>query len=159
MSTKQKIRKNISAICLASVFLFFAFAPMAVLAQAKEEGHMFGISYTCTGTATDANGENPHTTYDCETFGSLISAIKNITNFAVVYIALPFSVIVIIYVGAEYMMYSDNPGKRSEATKRFEKVAWGIFWVLAAWLIVNLIMTTLTNTTGSNAIPQFLSNS
>ena len=44
--------------------------------------------------------------------------------------------------------------KRSEANNMFVKVLWGVFWVLGAWLVVNLIMTTLA----SSNVPQFLSN-
>jgi hypothetical protein len=122
---------------------------------------MLGISYSCetdvNGNSlgnTDANG-NP--TYDCETFGSLMNAIKGLTNFAVVNIALPFSVVVLVWDGVKYMMSGGNPGKISEANKMFVKVLWGIFWVLGAWLVINLIMTTLAG--GLPSWAQFLGNS
>jgi len=128
MSNFQKIQKNIGRVALVSGFLFFFFAPMtSVVAQSvTETGKMFGISYTCTGTATDADG-NTHPTSDCETFGSLIAAIQGITNFAVVNIALPFSIIVIIYAGWIYLTSGGEPDKRAKANKMFVKVFWGIF--------------------------------
>jgi hypothetical protein len=164
MSASLKIKKNIGRGFLVASFFLFAFLPMtATFAQQLTPAGMSGISWVCGETqAVDSNGNPipgvPPQSGNC-TFADLMNAIRGIANFAVVNIALPFSVIVIIYVGAEYMIYSDNPTKRSAATKRFEKVAWGIFWVLAAWLVINMIMTTLTVTTGQNAVPQFLNNS
>jgi len=149
----QKITKNIGMGILVAGFLFFLFAPMtAILAQ--ETGHMSGISWVCTnGQGPTQNGQTWDT--PCQTFGSLISAIQGITNFAVVNIALPFSIIVIIYAGWIYLTSGGEPAKRKKANDMFVKVFWGIFWVLGAWLVINLIVTTLTNVsltniTGSN---------
>jgi hypothetical protein len=144
----QKTRKNISAILMVMSFFVFVLTPMTAVFGQQDTGKPSGISYTCTGT--DANG-NP--TYDCETFADLIAAIKNVLNFATT-IALSFSVVVIVYAGWLYLTSGGNPTQISRAHKMFGKVAWGIVWILAAWLIINLIMTTLTSGTGLQQILQ-----
>ena len=131
----RKIRE-ICGFCLISAFLLLTLAPVStVLAQTPKAGQegMFGISYMC------ANGD------PCQTFGQLISAVKGITTFAVVNIALPFSVVVIVWAGWIYLNSGGNPGERAKANKMFTSVLWGIFWVLGAWLVVTLIMNALTD--------------
>lgn len=80
----------------------------------------------------------------CDSFFQLIQAVKNVIN-TVVALALAFSVVIIAWAGWQYMTSGGEPAKRTKANAMFEKVAWGIGWVLAAWLIVNLIVTALVD--------------
>ena len=143
--TSAKIKKNIGRGFLATYFLLlFLFLPMSLVfaqAPAPTEG-LQGITYVCVGT--DSTGKT--TEVPCESFGQLIEAVKKIANFAVG-IGLAFSVVVIAYAGARYIIYSDSEGERKKATEMFEKVAIGIGWILAAWLIINMIMTALASST------------
>ena len=107
---------------------------------------MFGITYVCVGTINGQTSEVP-----CSTFTQLIAAVKGIVGFATT-LALSFSVVVIVYAGWKYMTSGGSPEKRSEANKMFQKVLWGIFWILGAWLVINLIMNTLTSGTGVQQI-------
>ena len=105
---------------------------------------MCGFSFVCsTGTpsCTDTTNQVP-----CEGFDLLIQAIQGVVK-VVVGMALAFSVIVIAIAGSKYLTSGGEPAKRQEANKMFVKVAYGIFWILAAWLIINLIMTALTSGT------------
>ena len=92
-----------------------------------------GLTYECV----DANG----IVGNCD-FSDLVAATKKVLNWAVGF-ALFFSVIVIAYAGFLYMQGGAIPGKRTEANKTLTKAAIGIAWVIAAWLVVNLITNTL----------------
>lgn len=91
-----------------------------------------GVTYEC--------GDGP-TAGNC-TFDDLVAATQKFINYASLF-AIAFSVVVIAYVGAEYMIYSDNPGKRATASKRLFSVLKGTVFILAAWLIVTLITKAL----------------
>jgi hypothetical protein len=72
------------------------------------------------------------------TFNDLISAVQTVVNWGTTF-AIAFSVVVIAYSGFEYMRYADNPGKRSAAGGRLLKVVIGMFFIIAAWVIVTMI--------------------
>ena len=152
-NTKEK-RKNIGRRFLIASFFLLVFLPMTMTfaqnasANPDENGGMQGISYFCKQTpAVDANGNTiPGVMLagNC-TFTDLVSAVQNISKFIVVNVALPFSVIIIIWAGWLLLTSGDNAGKRKEARDMFEKLAWGIFWVLGAWLVITMITNSLVS--------------
>lgn len=87
----------------------------------------------------------------CETFDALITAIKKVIDWGVG-LVLMFSVVIIAYAGSIYLRSGGNSGKRDKANKMFVSVAKGIFFILAAWLIVNLIMNALVNSNVKNLL-------
>lgn len=107
------------------IVLFFLAFPILAFAQTP-------IAYECI------NG----TVYGNCSFGDLVIATQRITKW-LVFFTLQFSVVVIIYAGFNYLISGDKPAKRAEANRMLSMVAIGIFFVMAAWLIVNLISTTL----------------
>ena len=127
--------KIISLLSALSVFIL-AFLPVIVSAVQSDAGKT-GITYECV------NGE-------CD-FKDLIAATKYVINYATKY-ALFFSVIVIAYAGFLYMTAGDKPANITKANGMFQKVAIGIAWVMAAWLVVNMI----TNALLGNNIVQFI---
>ena len=80
----------------------------------------------------------------CESFDILIVGIKKLLSWAVNF-TLMFSVVVIAYAGYLYLTSASNPGNRGKANKMFVSVAKGIFFILAAWLIVTLIINALVD--------------
>lgn len=90
-----------------------------------------------TGIVPDCEGES------CN-FAELIKGVKKIINIGTGF-ALFFSVVVIAYVGFEYMTSGDNANQRKTANERMVKVVKGIVLILAAWMIVNLILSVLVN--------------
>ena len=125
---------------LVTFFLFFVMLlPLSAYSQANPSKTTqatgaagTGMTYECGDGATAGN---------C-TFEDAVAAVKRVTNYGAV-IALGFSVVVIAYAGALYMVSEGNPGKLKEATEMFRKVAIGILFILAAWLIVSLILNGL----------------
>lgn len=85
-------------------------------------------------------------TYECKdgdcTFDDLIAATRKFTNFGASF-ALMFSVVVIAYAGAKYMISGANAKERGEANAMMVKVLKGIGFILGAWLIVTLILNSL----------------
>ena len=162
MFNDKKIKKNIGKMILAFTFLISISLPMLSFAEASAatKAGNTGISFECAQTpAVDADG-NPITDSsgnqimqdgNC-TFADLISAVQYVVNFAVLKVALPFSVVIITWAGILYMRSGGNAGKRAEANDMFVKVLWGIGWVLGAWLVISLIMKTLA----SSDVPLFL---
>ncbi len=120
------------------IFVLFL-SPLFVSAQTKGTG----IVYVCNqGQANEG---------DC-TFNDLLAAVRKVINQGTI-IALGFSVVVIAYAGYRYMISGSNPGERTKANKMLQSVAIGIFFVLAAWLIVNLITTSLLKEDVLQAVP------
>ena len=132
----------------ALFFLMFSFAlPVFVRAQTTDTSPAkTGITYDC---ANENGGGKPG---DC-TFNDLIKAVKRVVDFAIE-LGLIFSVIVIAIAGYRYMISGDNTAERTKANKMLWSAAKGIVFILAAWLIVNLIMSTLV----TSQIPRYISN-
>lgn len=152
--------KEINKALVGLAILFFVCVPALSMAQpvppvgGSGGGASTGITYECSRP-----GPNGTTIYGDCTFDDLIEAVKKFFKIAIP-IALGFSVVVIAYVGFEYMQSGGNPGARAKANGRLVKVGIGIFFMLAAWVIVNLILNALTNPcTGTNTtdcIPRLL---
>ena len=131
---------------ISTSFLIFILTPMTLVLSQTVTGHMSGITFVCNNGTTDV---------PCEGFSLLIQAVQGVVSVVVV-MALAFSVIVIAKAGFIYLTSGGEPGKRKEANDMFVKVAWGVFWILAAWVVINMIMTALPI---SKDVPIFLNNS
>jgi hypothetical protein len=129
MSTYYKINKFTVILLFVLVFVpMFAFS---------DEAPDTGITYECVHT--DSTGKKVYG--ECDFF-DLVAATQKAVNWGVSF-ALFFSVVVIAYAGFTMLTSEGNPGKLTQAKKMFQNVAIGIAFVVAAWLIVNLITTSL----------------
>jgi hypothetical protein len=109
--------------------------------------------FTYSAPSTDTANKKTGITYECMDskgvigncdFNDVLSAFKKVADFAAE-ITLSLSVIVIAWAGFKYMSSGGNPGERTKANQMLVKVAKGIAFILAAWLIVTLIMNALTD--------------
>ncbi len=139
---KINLKKQILSYLLSFILISPAFAlaqPTGTNPPNTNSGG--GIVYECS---TGLPGE-------C-TFDDLIKAAKHITDFLTVF-ALEFSVVVIAFAGFKYMTSGGNPGERQAANKMLLSVAKGIFFILAAWVIVTLITSTLLSNDVNKLVP------
>ncbi|KND47768.1 MAG: hypothetical protein AB201_02440 [Parcubacteria bacterium C7867-006] len=151
---KNKIKSEILKFFLIALFIslpVFSYSQVMVPPGGSTDttggGQSTGITYECSRP-----GPNGTTIYgDCG-FNDLIYAVKKFFGIAIP-LALAFTVVIIAYVGFEYMTSGGNPGARARANGRLVKVAWGIFFMLAAWLIVTLITNSLLNNNVKNLVP------
>ena len=125
--------KNILKNFFVSLFLI-AFIIIPVLTGAQTGT---GLVYECTGGLPPGQSRPG----EC-TFQDLVTAVNRVIN-QVTAMAVAFSVVVIAFAGFRYMKSGDNPSERTKANEMMRKVVLGIFFMLAAWLIVNLITTAL----------------
>lgn len=127
MATNKNKSKIKNYFIAGFLFLIF-FAPVFSFVYAVDPPKGTGIVTSCGGSSCD--------------FNQLMLAVQKVVNWAIGF-ALSFSVIVLAIAGWKYMTSGDSPGNIAEANKMFVSVGKGIFFILAAWLIVNLIMTSL----------------
>lgn len=143
----KNIYYKINAFVQLLAIIFTMATPVFVFAQGASTPGT-GITYECqrqdAATGTTVYG-------DCG-YADLIAAVKRVIDWMIIFV-LEFSVVVIVYAGFNYMISGDNPGKRAEANKMLTKVAIGIFFTLAAWLIVNLIASVLLTQAVKNVTP------
>lgn len=83
----------------------------------------------------------------------VLSLANNLLKF-MIYLAVPIAAICFAYAGWLYLSSQGNSGKISRAHGIFLNVAIGLVIVLAAWLVVNQIMTTLANPSGYTPVLQ-----
>lgn len=120
--------KNIISFIFLVIVVFLSATGFA---YAQTQGTGEGLVYTgCEGDSCD--------------FDHFILAIQHALGYAFT-IALTLSVGFIAYAGYIYMTSEGNPGKIAEANRMFKKIATGIFFVLAAWLIVEMIVNALVD--------------
>lgn len=73
-------------------------------------------------------------------FSDAIDTVNRIINWFVA-IAASLGALTLAYSGAEILMNPGNVGKLQEAKVMFTKTLWGLFWLLAAWIIVYAIVS------------------
>lgn len=81
---------------------------------------------------------------DCN-FAKFVELINKIINFLITAIALPVSAILFAWAGFLYLTAAGNEGQIGKAHGIFKNVFVGLILTLAAWLIINLVIVTLTD--------------
>jgi hypothetical protein len=69
--------------------------------------------------------------------------INNIINFALFYLALPLSAIMIAYAGFELVTSAGGKEKRGTAKKVFTNAVYGLVCAAGAWIIIKVILSIL----------------
>lgn len=85
-------------------------------------------------------------------FSDLLQLFQNLVDFVTLKLALPLATITFVYAGFKIMTARDNPAQMKEGRKMLIKTVIGFVILLAAFLIVRLITTSLLNSTLSNQI-------
>ena len=125
----QKVNERISV----STFLaFFLLAVIFLLPQ---------FLFAQNGPIQPPDGLPPACGADCD-FNHLMQLANNIMRF-IIMIAIPLTAIIFSYAGFLYITAAGNETQIHHAHDIFIKVATGFFFILAAWLIVYLITSTL----------------
>jgi hypothetical protein len=84
---------------------------------------------------------------DC-TWNDFLQMIKKVINFSVS-VGIAFSAIIFAWAGWLYMSSGGDEGKINKAHEIFTKMLWGFLFALGAYLIVELILTSLGAKTSS----------
>lgn len=75
-------------------------------------------------------------------FNEFFQLIKNAITDLFLFSTL-IVIFMIIFTGFELLTSKGNPNALTAAKTRFGKVIWGYVWIMAAWLIVYTITSTL----------------
>src|SRR5204863_7140878 len=106
-----------------------------VIAVAAGDPGLFPCSGTDISQADMSNG------HPC-TFGDLVMVAQTIAK-RIVQTGLILAPLVFAYAGFLLLTSQDNPSKRIKARKVFINVAIGLVIMMIAWVIVNLVLTSL----------------
>jgi len=99
---------------------------------------------------------DPGAGQDC-TFQHIYQLIKTVIDFLLFTIMTPLAIIALVFAGIKYVTAQGNPGELQKAHQIFYYVVIGMLIALAAWLIINTIISELTgNEPGTKY--NFLSN-
>ena len=79
---------------------------------------------------------------DCD-FNQLMVLIDKIIKFMLFDLSIPLAAVLFAYAGYLLMTSGDNSGKRTRAKGLFMSVGIGLVVALAAWLIIETILSTL----------------
>ncbi|MBU6321441.1 MAG: hypothetical protein KGI78_01120 [Patescibacteria group bacterium] len=125
---------------LAALPLLFAVAPVAA--------HATGVPFLgpIVNLPTDDNG------VQCAAnLNALIQIANNLVSFSVTLLLLFVAPAMIVWAGFLYVFSPTNPAMRKQANTILKDTAIGIGFALAAWLIVDLLLTSLNTVTLSGA--------
>lgn len=75
-------------------------------------------------------------------FSGLLELVSNVLD-VFIWIAAPIATIIFAWIGWTFIVDSDKSSARSEAKKRFMSLVKGVFFILAAWVIIDLIVNSL----------------
>jgi len=117
--------------------IFFVLSPVVSFAQTG--GTPGNIIPDCNQTINETTGQfdNP-----CD-FQDLLQLLRNIIRFVVFYLTLPALTLAIGYAGFLLVTSMGDPGKRTNAKDILVSVAIGLFFMFAAWFIVEAIYSGL----------------
>jgi hypothetical protein len=77
---------------------------------------------------------------ECD-FNDLITLAQNVINFLIFKIASPLAAVMFAYAGFLYVTNRGNEGQVKQAHDIFWFVFWGLVVALAAWIMVNFVLT------------------
>jgi hypothetical protein len=126
------MKKLISS--LLAFVLVFGFAQVAF---AQDSGSAGGL----VPCGSDVPGSPAN--HECG-FTDLIVLLQNVIGFVLFYLTIPIATMIILWSGVQLLI----PGEKQaaalqDAKRRLWKVIVGIFFMLAAWLMVKFLLTTL----------------
>lgn len=127
-STHTSIKTRLLQIFTAFAVLSAVISPVAVDAA----GLTSFVPDECYGKATQ--GANGQVTVQCG-WEQLMKMGQNVIRNAI-YLAAMAAVVAIVYAGYLYMTSGDDAGARKKAHGIFGNVIKGIFFTMAAWLLV-----------------------
>jgi hypothetical protein len=85
-------------------------------------------------------------TTDMCTFTDLVVLAQTVIKFLIFSLAAPIAAIMFAYAGFTYVTNGGNESKIKQAHDIFLYVFWGLIIALAAWLMVNFVLTFLLGT-------------
>lgn len=109
------------------------FSTPTVLAQGKT----YAIPIPCKGVE-NVNGK---LVQDCD-LGDVLKLVSNVISFALL-LSITVTTFIIAWCGWKILLAGSSSSELSKAKERLEKVLWGFFFSLTAWLIVKLITEAL----------------
>lgn len=122
----QRIRKSIFGIVVIAVL----FSPLFVFA-APFDFNLSGPLVPCQGASSSP----------CN-FNALVALVGNIIDWLLAFGAF-IAAFMFAYAGILYITAAGNETQIARATSIFKNVFWGFIFALGAWLVVELITSTL----------------
>ncbi len=83
------------------------------------------------------------------TYADIVILAQSIIHFLIFDLAAPIAVIMFAYAGFLYITNGGNESKIKQAHDIFLYVFWGLVITLAAWLVVNFVLSFLLGTGSS----------
>ncbi len=114
-----------------------------------------GISPSQPRQPSNVGSLVPCTTPDTCNFQALIQLVNNIINFFFI-VSIPITAVLIGYAGIKYLTDGGSGSRVKEAKKLLTETLTGFGIMLTGWLIVNFILSQLTN--GNAAYGTLLTN-
>lgn len=113
-------------------------------------GTLGGATNTSSSTGSTAGGTGPGGLVSCDgtpanpcRFDDMLKLVNTVLDFFIKWIIMPIFVIIIAYVGFLFLTSGGSPETLSKAKGIALKSLIGLVVILAAWLIVNTILTSL----------------
>jgi hypothetical protein len=136
---KKILTLALVALFVSMVMPFSVFAQTPTPAKGADGGEGSGKPEESSFRLVPCQGvDNPVTTDVIETecdFKMLLVAVSRIMKF-LLFLSIPLVMGMGFYTAFKFMTAGGDPGKLADAKKMFVPVVLGIFWVMAAYLVV-----------------------
>lgn len=135
----------IFSLITTTFLVSFYFLNLTKFTQLSFEGdNLSMVVYAEEGDASSpAGGLVPECPAGGCGFEELMQMINKVINFLLFTIATPLAALIFAYAGFLLITASGDPGKLSTAKSILKNVIFGYLFALAAWLIINTILTSL----------------
>ncbi len=137
--------KFFASFLLSGTLIFFTFVSISHASESATNGNQSANKPGAVGLIPcgfDTNDNNKLDEAEECTLTDVIVLGNNLINFAIT-LSVPIFILLFMYAGFLYMTANGNPGKISDAHGLFYKGIIGFVIILSAWLIVNLIVSSL----------------
>lgn len=134
----KSVLRNV-ALCAFSVIILLL--PFVLHAQGGSGGGGGGPSTNLIVCDDSPNQSANPPLPPCD-FNTLITLAKNFMNFMIV-MAIPLAAISFVFAGYKLLTSGGSESAKNDAKRMFTNTGIGLVIVLAAWLVVNTLLTAL----------------
>ena len=79
-------------------------------------------------------------------FEDLIKLANNVVNFLIYKVVIPPTALAFMVIGGNFALNPNKEDVKTDTKKKLKDMMWGIFWILAAFVLVKAFLFVFLNT-------------
>lgn len=141
INISKLLKKNFSKIYFLTLWVIL-FGPSTVLAWNPTQSIVPNCAHSVAYDPSSTISPGCH-------FNDLIILINNLLD-VFIWLSIPIATILFAWIGFDFIVDGDKSSALSEAKRKLMSLIKGLFWILAPWLVIKVIISGLGVKSGFN---------